>query len=57
MNWLGRERVHLDEVDSTSDEIWRRVAKALRMGSSFARTGNRRGEVARVGAGSAPRAT
>jgi BirA family biotin operon repressor/biotin-[acetyl-CoA-carboxylase] ligase len=27
MNWLGRERVHLAEVDSTSDEVWRRVER------------------------------
>lgn len=26
MSWLGSERVRLEEVDSTSDEIWRRVA-------------------------------
>jgi len=23
--WLGIERIHIDEVDSTSDELWRRV--------------------------------
>jgi len=27
MSWLGCECVHLDEVDSTSDEIWRRAAE------------------------------
>jgi BirA family biotin operon repressor/biotin-[acetyl-CoA-carboxylase] ligase len=25
MTWLGREQVHLDSVDSTSDEVWRRA--------------------------------
>jgi len=32
MTWLGHERVHLESVDSTSDEVWRRAERGASHG-------------------------